>query len=518
MNVTGVIERPPASVEATAAAPLRDVVLSGRYFGARNTDAAGRLARFLAGSASTGLLDWFGSEAASHLGADPECWRTAIDRDIAAIDALIGAQLDALLHTRKLRRLEGSWRGLRWLLHGIEPGTKVKIKVLNISWAEICRDLERAAEFDQSNLFRRVYEDEFGTPGGEPFGLLVVDYEVRHRPGPDAPTDDVSAIASLAAVAAAAFAPVILSASPALLSVDGFEELAMVADPAAAFRSAEYERWRGLARREDIRFVGIALPRLLAREPWPDDPGRADGFRYREYARDLQSRVWMSAGFAFAAVVARAFANYGWPADVRGVETDRLGGGVVGGLALEPFRTDPDHVWVRPPLDVVLTDRQERSMIDAGLMPVSALPFTEDAVFGAVNSLQSPAKFIGRNAAAADANARLSAQISAMLCVSRFAHALKLLGRDMVGSFRTAEEIERRLQNWLSAYVNVSTSAGPELRARYPLLGASVTVRELPGKPGVHGCIIHLQPQFQFEGLSATFRLVTELTSPGARR
>lgn len=518
MIEAGVIERPAAAAEASEQPALRDLALSGRYFGARHAEAAGRLASFVAEPRAEGLLAWFGPEQAARLAANPEQWRTAIDRDIAAIDALIGEQLDAVLHSRKLQRLEGRWRGLRWLVAGIEPGTKVKAKVLNVSWAELCRDLERAAEFDQSNLFRRVYEDEFGTPGGEPFGILVIDHEVRHRPGPDAPTDDVSAIASLAAVAAAAFAPTIVSASPALLAVDGFEDLAMVADPAAGFRGAEFDRWRSLARREDIRFIGVALPRLLAREPWRDDPGRADGFRYREYARDVRSRVWMSAGFGFAAVVARAFATYGWPADVRGVEIDRLGGGVVGGIAVEPFRTDPDHVWIRAPLDVVLTDRQERSLVDAGLMPLSALPFSEEAVFGSANSLQLPAKHLGRTAAAADANARLSAQISAMLCVSRFAHALKMLGRDMVGSFRTAQEIEYQLQHWLTQYVNVNTSAGPELRARYPLVGASVTVRELAGKPGVYGSVIHLQPQFQLEGLTATFRLVTELASPGARR
>jgi type VI secretion system ImpC/EvpB family protein len=255
-----------------------------------------------------------------------------------------------------------------------------------------------------------------------------------------------------------------------------------------------------------------------ARQPWGDDPGRADGFRYREFAPDVQSRVWMSASFGFASVVARAFATYGWPADVRGVENDRLGGGVVSGLPVEPFRTDPDHVWVRPSLDIVLTDRQERNLVDAGLMPLTALPFSEEAVFGSAGSLQTPTKYLGRTAAAADANARLSTHINSMLCVSRFAHCLKMLGREMVGSFRTADEIERSLQHWLVRYVNVSESAGPELRSRYPLVDASVSVRELPGRPGVFGAVIHLQPQFQLEGVSAAFRLVTELTAPGMKR
>ncbi len=479
MSESGVIERHAGTAEAWAHPSLRESVLGGRYFGQKHRDVAERLAAFLAepDSGLPALFHWFGPETMARLAADPERWRTALDRDIADIDALIGVQLDAVLHAPRLQRLEGSWRGLRWLVAGIEPGTKTKTKVLNVSWAELCRDLERAPEFDQSQTFRRVYEDEFGTPGGEPFGLLVIDHEVRHRPGPGAPTDDVTALASLSAVAAAAFAPTVLSASPALLAVDGFEELATVADPAAAFRSAEYDRWRGLSRREDIRFVAIALPRMLAREPWGDDPGRADGFRYREAAPDVRARVWTSAGFGFAAVVARAFATYGWPADVRGVEIDRLGGGVVGGITVEPFHTDPDHVWTRPPLDVVLTDRQERSLVDAGLMPLSALPFSEEAVFGSVGSLQTPPRFIGRTAAAADANARLSAQIGAMLCVSRFAHALKLLGREMVGAFLTSDDIERRLQGWLTElrqrqHLAGSRAAGPLSAGRRQRRGA----------------------------------------------
>jgi len=505
------LRRAPAAAEAVDAPPLREAVLAGTYFGHRYPEPAERLAAFLASPTGEGSSAWLGVRGVARLGDDRERWRAALDRDITTIDALIGVQLDAILHHPRVRRLEGSWRGLAWLTGGVDAGSKVKVKVLNLSWADLCRDLERAAEFDQSHTFRRIYEDEFGTPGGEPFGVLAIDHEVRHRPAAGAPTDDISALASLGGVAAAAFAPVVLAASPALLQVDGFEELAMVADPAAPLRGAEYERWRSLARRDDSRFVGVALPRLLAREPWTDDPGRADGFRYREYAPDVQSRVWMSASFGFAAVVARAFAKYGWPADVRGAESDRLGGGIVSGLAAEPFHTDPDHVWVRPSLDVVLTDRQERSLVDVGLIPLTALPFAEEAVFGSAGSLQAPARFLGRTAAAADANARLSAQLNSMLCVSRFAHCLKMRGREMVGSFRTAGEIERQLQDWLSGYVNVSESAGPELRAKYPLVDASVSVRELPSKPGVFGCVIHLQPQFQLEGVSAAFRLVTEL-------
>jgi type VI secretion system protein ImpD/type VI secretion system protein ImpC len=225
----------------------------------------------------------------------------------------------------------------------------------------------------------------------------------------------------------------------------------------------------------------------------------------------------MTAGYAFAAVVLRAFANHAWPADVRGSETDREGGGVVTHLPVESFSTDPPHVWVRAAPDLVLTDRQERGLVDLGLMPLSALPYGEEAVFGAVRSLQAPAPFAGPNAAAANANARISAQLNSMLCASRFAHYLKHLGREMVGSFRTADEIERALQSWVQSYVNANTMGAADMRSRFPLVAARVTVRERPGRPGVFACTILLQPHFQLDDVSAQFRLITDIAAPGAR-
>ena len=260
-----------------------------------------------------------------------------------------------------------------------------------------------------------------------------------------------------------------------------------------------------------MRFVGVTLPHVLARPPWQDDGTRADGFRYAEYAPTVDHRVWMSAGYAFAAVAARAFAHYAWPADVRGVETDRIGGGLVTGLPLEPFRTDPDHVWVRCPAEIVLSDRQERSLLDAGLMPLSSVPYGEDLVFGAVRSLQTPQRHQGPTAAAADANARLSTQINSILCASRFAHHLKMKGRHMVGSFKTADEIQRFLQDWLTQYVNGNLASSGDSRARFPLVAGRVTVNELPGKPGSFGCVVHLQPHYQLDDIAASFQLVTDL-------
>lgn len=500
--------------------PLRDHVLGGHYFGARHADAAHRVARFAALGSGDALRDWFGAERSRELAGSPRQLRGALDRDVTAIDTLIGTQLDAILHHDRLRRLEGAWRGVAWLVHALDPAGRVKVKLLNIGWHELCRDLERAVEFDQSQLFRKIYEEEFGSPGGEPYGLLVIDHEVRHRPsarrpGDAAPTDDVSAIAGLASVAAAAFSPIVLAASPALLGVDDFADLAHVSDLAAPFRSPEYARWRSLSSREEMRFVAVTLPRVLARSPWRDDPARADRFRYAEYASDRTARVWMNAGYAFAAVVARAFANHAWPADIRGSETDRLGGGVVNDLPVETFRTDPDHVWVRPSLDIAMTNAQERALAEVGIMPLVTLPFTEEAIFSSVQSLQFAPRYIGHTAAAAAASARLSTQVSSMLTVSRFAHYLKMLGREAIGSFRTASEIQHRLQTWLSNYVNANVRGDADSRARYPLASGQVTVTERPGKPGVFGCTILLQPSFQLDDVSATFRLVTDLAAAG---
>ncbi len=510
-------DAPMPEVPMLEVGALRDAVLSGRYFSARHRTEADDLAAFLAGTAAP-LLTWFGPTLANTLARDPAALRGALDRDIAAIDALLSAQVDAILHAPRLRKLEGSWRGLAWLVEPIDPSNRIKVKVLNAGWGEVARDLERAAEFDQSHMFRKIYEEEFGTPGGEPYGLLVIDHEVRHRPSAAAPTDDVTVLKLLASVAAAAFAPTVLAAAPELLELDSFADLAGVQDPSASMRSAEYARWRGLFSQDDIRFLAVTLPRVLARPPWDDDDLRAGRWRYREYAPDAASRVWSNAGYAFASTVVRAFAAFTWPADVRGLETDQRAGGLVDGLVSEPFGTDRHDVWVRPSLELVLTDRQERSLVDAGLMPLSAIPFAEEAVFGAVRSLQLPQQYQGANAQAAAANARLSSQINTLLCVSRFAHYVKMLGRDMVGAFRTAEEIEDQLQRWLSRYVNSNINVGSESRARYPLVSGLVTVQERPGKPGVYGCVIQMQPHFQLDDVAAQFRLVTDIAAPGAAR
>ncbi len=492
----------------TEAGNLRDTLLSGRFVGRDIPDIADRFAAFQTGDAAASVSLWFGPDRSW---PDPSVLRGALDRDIAAIDVMVSEQIDAILHHPRLQKLEGSWRGLAWLIWSLDLGARLKIRVLNVSWVAICRDLEKASEFDQSNLFHKIYEEEFGSPGGEPYGFLIVDHEVRHRSDASARTDDIAGLSALSGVAAAAFAPVVLGAAPALLEVDAFDELGNVLDIASPLGNTEHARWRALAVRPDMRFVGVALPRLLARAPWDDDGTRADGFRYVEYAPSSRDRVWMNAAYAFAAVVGRAFANFAWPADVRGVETDRIGGGLVQDAPSEPFATDRDRAWVRVPLEIIWNDRQERELLSAGLIPLAAIPNCEELVFGAVRSLQTPQRHGGANAAAANANARLSSQINSILCASRFAHNLKMMGRRMVGSFRTGDDIQRQLQTWLNRYVNGNLSATGDSRARFPLVAASVEVREHAGKPGSFGCVVRLQPHYQLDDVMATFQLVTEL-------
>jgi type VI secretion system protein ImpD/type VI secretion system protein ImpC len=529
-DATLIIRRPRPPVEIVAPAPpapvavevpdvpgIRDAVLAGHYFGDAHREMAEQFAAFVAG-ASKPLSAWFGLRRGQALAGDTVALVAALDRDIAAIDAMISAQLDAILHHARLRRLEGAWRGLAWLTSRMSLTGRVKLRILNVSWAEICRDLERAAEFDQSQLFRAIYEDEFGIAGGEPYGLMVVDHEVRHRPGPGAITDDVSALASLAAIAAGAFAPMVVSASPALFGVDEFAELSGVGDPTSGMNAIEYQRWKNLSNREDIRFLAIGLPRTLARLPWDESLERARGFRYRETATTAADRVWTGAGYVVAACVIRAFETFAWPADMRGYDIDRLGGGVVEDLPEPIFSIDPAFGLERSALEVMLTDRQERALVAAGLLPIGTLPYGGQALLGAARSLQMPGRFLGFNVNAANANAKLSAQFNTMVCVSRFAHYIKVMGRDMVGALKTPDEIQRQLQSWLMRYANANATAGAETMAKYPLRDAQVTITETPGKPGVYGCVIQLQPHFQLDDIAASFRLMTEIAAPGARR
>ncbi|MGO9108458.1 MAG: type VI secretion system contractile sheath large subunit [Thermoguttaceae bacterium] len=453
---------------------------------------------------------WTGRPAAEFFGQGKEQLLARLARDIARLDAVLSAQVNAILHHPQFQQLEASWRGLHFLVEQADMAEGLKVRVLNATWKELVRDLDRAIEFDQSQLFRKVYSDEFGTPGGEPFGILLGDYEIWPRPSAAHPVNDIEALQKIAGVAAAAFAPFLAGVHPSMFGLDHFSELEQPLNLARAFDQMEYFHWNTLRKEEDVRFIGLTMPRVLMRLPYEDDGSRADGFRFREDVTgpDRSRYLWGTAVYAFGAVVLQAFTQSGWLADIRGVKPGATGGGVVSGLPVHCFTTDKHGVAPKCSTDVMITDYQEQELGELGFVPLCHCPGTELAVFYTNQSIQKPKKY---DEPAATMNARISAMLQYMLCASRFAHYLKVMARDKIGSFQEASDCEYYLHNWLQQYVTSDAEASPATKARYPLREARVKVEESRGKPGSYMCTAHLWPHFQLDGLTAAIRLRTEL-------
>jgi type VI secretion system protein ImpD len=473
--------------------------------------AAERLPAFLAEEDwGRALAIWF--RHAGPLAGAPAKGRilAALDREIAEIDALLTEQTNAIIHHRRFQALEAGWRGLRYLVAAADEVDNVLVRVLHLSWAECCRDLERAIEFDQSQLFAKIYSEEFGMPGGRPYGILVGNYEVQHRRSAEHPTDDVAALKAAAQVAAAAFSPLVVGASPVMLGLDGFRDLAQPIDLPGTFRHPDYARWKSFQESDDARFVGITLPRILLRLPYRDDGSRIDGFRFAEETEGPEDRhhLWGCAAFAFASIVIRAFGASGWFTDIRGARRDSGGSGLVADLPVPWFDTDRPGLAIRYSTDVALSERQEKELGDLGFIPLLKAKDTPFSIFYGNQSAQAAKRY---DSAAATMNARLSTMLQYILCVARFAHYVKVLARERVGSFVTPEECETFLQKWLHAYVNSNEGGGAEMLARYPLREGRVLVREPPGRPGTYQCTIHLKPHFQLDQVISEFKLVTEL-------
>ncbi|KAA0582626.1 type VI secretion system contractile sheath large subunit [Azospirillum sp. Sh1] len=480
-------------------------------------DDPGLLDAFLAAKGpGEALRLWFGITLPVYDSLDT--LRAALDRDIAAIDTLLSEQVNAILHHKRFQSLEASWRGVRTLVKQAQTAETVVLRLLNLTWAELCRDQERAIEFDQSQLFNKVYSDEFGMPGGRPFGVLLCDYAVQHRPTKERPTDDVSGLKGLAQVAAAAFAPAIVGAAPELFGLETFHELGLPLDLKSVLRQTEYQRWHRFQETEDSRFIGVALPRVLMREPYGDDPQARHGFRYREESLGgeggmrLEDHCWGNAVYAFGTVLIRSFLHHGWFADIRGAQRDVVGGGLVTELVVPDFATDATKVAQKFSVEVSISDQLERDLDDLGFIPVSRCKDTPYLVFYGNQSVQRVGQYTNMTATA---NARLSAMMRYMFCVARFAHFLKVMVRDRVGAFVTPEECERDLQSWLHGYCLGNDDASLDQKARYPLREGSIQVRAIPGKPGNYQCVIHLRPHFQLDQVFSTFKLVTELAQTG---
>ncbi|MFB3829127.1 MAG: type VI secretion system contractile sheath large subunit [Bryobacteraceae bacterium] len=428
-----------------------------------------------------------------------------INARIAQIDHLLSIQLNEILHNQAFQKLEGSWRGLRYLMDQSETSDRLKIKVLNASKKELLRDLQRAPEFDQSAMFKKVYEEEFGIFGGAPFAALVGDYEFGRGP------EDMELLEKVSQVAAAAHAPFLAAAAPDMFNMDTFTTLDAPRDMGKIFDTTEYAKWKSFRQSEDSRYVGLCLPHVLMRLPYGKDTKTIDAFNYEEGVdgTDHSKYLWGNAAYALGARLTNSFALYGWCAAIRGVE----GGGLVEGLPTHTFTTDEGDVALKCPTESPITDRREKELADLGFIPLVHCKGTDYAAFFSVQSAQKPKVY---DKEAATANARISAQLPYILAVSRFAHYMKSIMRDKIGSFMSRVECERFLNQWIMQYVTEDDSASAHTKAQYPLREARVDVAEVPGKPGVYRAVAFLRPHFQLDELTLSMRLVAELP-PSAR-
>jgi type VI secretion system protein ImpC len=420
---------------------------------------------------------------------------------IAAIDKKLSAQLNEVMHHPDFQKLESSWRGLHYLVHQSETGESLKIRVLNVSKRDLFKDLEKAVEFDQSAMFKKVYEEEYGQLGGEPYGMLVGDYEFSRHP------EDISLLKMISNVAAAAHAPFVSAASPKLFNFDRFTELTAPRDLAKIFSSVEYAAWKSFRESEDSRYVGLTLPHVLARLPYGENFKKVDEFNFEEFVdgKDHDKYLWMNAAWAYATRITDASAKWGWFARSRGVE----GGGKVEGLPVHTFPTDDGDVAMKCPTEIAISDRREFELSNLGFLPLLHSKGRDFAVFMGAQSAQKPKTYFDP---AANANAELSAKFNYILCVSRFAHYLKVMARDKIGSFMEVSDCQRWLNDWIGNYVIANPeSASDDLKAKKPLADARVEVREVKGKPGWYEAVAWLRPHFQLETLTTSMRLVAEV-------
>lgn len=431
---------------------------------------------------------------------------------LVRLDRLLNEQLNAILHHPEFQALEANWRGLLMLADQAAESDNeglVKVRFLDLSWKLLRKDLTRSIEFDHSRLFAKIYSEEFGNPGGEPFGLLLGAYTISHRT--EGGQSNMDILKELARVGAAAFAPVIVNADPSFFGVDHFADLTAVSDLESHFNQPELVKWRSLRQEEDARFLGITMPRMMMRPPHLGPGQGIESFRFRESGSNVaRDYLWGPACFGFGTVAIRAFCESGWFAYIRGYRPERVAHGVVDNLPSIQKTTGTGALFPsRNAVDWQITDRMERALADEGFMPLSPLANTEMLTFHSVPSVQLPATY---GKPAADMSARLSAMLHYTLCVSRFAHYLKVMGRDRVGGYRTPEGCEEQLRKWLRSYTMDSEGASDEMRARFPLRDAHVSVRTRIGDPGKFYSVIRLQPHFQIDQLVTGMKLITELT------
>lgn len=426
---------------------------------------------------------------------------------IKLIDQQLSRQLAAVMHHPDFLKLEGSWRGLNHLVMNSETGAQLKIKMLNLSKKDLARDLSKAVEFDQSQIFKKIYESEFGIAGGEPYGTLIGDYEFTNHP------DDIELLTNMSNVAAAAFAPFISSASSKIFGLEDFRELSKPRDLEKTFEALEYAKWRSFRDSDDSRFVTLTMPRVLARLPYGAATKPIEEFAYEEAPADAKGAskalghdeyCWMNAAYVMGTRLTNAFSQYGWCTAIRGAE----GGGKVENLPSHLFASDDGDTDQKCPTEIGITDRREAELSKLGFLPLCHYKGTDYAVFFGAQTTQKPKKYDRPDATA---NAAISARLPYILASSRFAHFLKVMGRDKIGSFMEAEDCEKWLNRWISNYVNANPKADQESKARFPLREAKVEVKEIPGKPGSYNAVAYLRPWLQMEELTTSLRMVAKI-------
>lgn len=428
---------------------------------------------------------------------------TGIKQQIAKIDELISAQLNEIMHAPEFQKLEAAWRGLHYLVMNSETGTMLKLRLMNVTKDDLLSDMEKATEFDQSALFKKVYEEEYGTFGGNPFTVLVGDYEFGRHP------QDIACLEKISNVAAAAHAPFIAAASAKLFDMDSFTELGIPRDLAKIFESTELVKWRSFRESEDSRYVTLTLPHVLLRLPFGPDTVPVEGFNFKEDVdgKDHSKYLWGNPAYALAQRVNNAFALYKWCAAIRGVE----GGGLVEGLPAHTFKTDEGDIALKCPTEIAITDRRENELNVMGFVSILHRKGSDQAAFFGGQTTNKPKMY---NTNEANANSRISSMLPYVLAASRFAHYIKVIMRDKIGSFMTRENVASYLNTWIADYVLLNDDAPQTIKAQYPLREARVDVFDIPGKPGCYRAVVFLKPHFQLDELTVSIRLVADLPPP----
>lgn len=487
-------EQAAAATTSEQSAGLLDQIVS-RMPRAVERDRAKEMIDNLVGQVMAGTVVW-----------DKSVTKT-INKAIEAIDGVLSKQLAAIMHTPQFQQLEGSWRGLHYLVMNSETSAQLKLKVINCSKRELFKDVDRAVEFDQSQIFKKLYENEFGMPGGEPYGALVGDYEFTNHP------EDIDLLTKMSQVAAAAFCPFLSAASPQLFGFESFTQLSQPRDLEKIFLDVAYTKWKSFRDSEDSRFAVLTMPRVLSRLPYGSQTKPIEEFNYEEVELGDGKRAksvnhdhyaWMNSSYVLGARLTDAFAKNGWCTAIRGVEN----GGKVENLPAHIFTSDDGDPDLKCPTEIGITDRREAELSKLGFLPLCHFKNTDYSVFFGAQSTQKPKKY---DRAEATANAAISARLPYMMATSRIAHFLKVIARDKIGSFMERQECEDWLKRWIANYICADEKPSAEMKAKYPLAAAEIRVEEVPGAPGSYNAVAWLRPWLQLEELTTSLRMVAKI-------